>query len=223
MAAGCYCVPDWASRPDQEEIGVPAAVVEFSIGACWVAVLAIWIAGAIVGVLRGPRERHRDRSGFAVYVLVTMACAVAVLAGYGFFRSLAFDAAWAELIGLVALLASTGFAILARFALRSMWSVGPEVGGDGSLRTGGPYGVTRHPIYTGLLGMIIGTTLLAGGRELIALALVALVLFEVKIYQEERLLVATFPDEYSDYRRRVPQIAPGLQLLWRHDRGPKAR
>jgi len=71
--------------------------------------------------------------------------------------------------------------------------------------------------------MIIGTMLLAGGHELIALAVVGLVLFEVKIYQEERLMVATFPDEYADYRRRVPQIAPGLQLLWWHHRQSKTR
>lgn len=156
-----------------------------------------------------------------MYVLATMVCAGAVSVAYGFLHSLVFDAAWAELIGLVVLLASTGLAIWARLALGSMWSVGPEVGGDRSLRTRGPYGVTRHPIYTGFLGMIIGTMLLAGGHELIALAVVGLILFEVKIYQEKRLMVATFPDEYADYRRRVPQIVPGLQPLRWHDRQPK--
>lgn len=202
---------------------MPAAVVDISIGACWGAVLVVWIVGAVARVLRAPRERLRDRSGSAVYVLATVACAGVVSVAYGFLHGLAFDAAWAELIGLVVLLASTGLAIWARLALGSMWSLGPEVGGDRSLRTSGPYGVTRHPIYTGLLGMIIGTMLLAGGHELIALVAVGLILFEVKIYQEERLMVATFPDEYADYRRRVPQIAPGLQLLrWNHRR-PKTR
>jgi len=204
-------------------IGVPAAVVDISVGACWGAVLVVWIAGAIARALHASRERFRDRSGLAVYVLATMVCAGAVSVAYGFLHSLVFDAAWAELIGLVVLLASTGLAIWARLALGSMWSVGPEVGGDRSLRTRGPYGVTRHPIYTGFLGMIIGTMLLAGGHELIALAVVGLILFEVKIYQEERLMVATFPDEYADYRRRVPQIAPGLQLLRRHNRQPTTR
>ena len=37
-------------------------------------------------------------------------------------------------------------------------------GGDGlrGLRTDGPYAITRHPIYTGLLGMLLGTALLGG-------------------------------------------------------------
>jgi protein-S-isoprenylcysteine O-methyltransferase Ste14 len=158
-----------------------------------------------------------------VYVLATVVSAGAVLVAYGFLHSLVFASAWAELIGLLVLLASTGLAIWARLALGNMWSVGPEVGGDRTLRTGGPYGVTRHPIYTGLLGMIIGTMLLTGGHELIGLAVVGLVLFEVKIYQEERLMVAAFPDEYAAYRRRVPQIAPGLQLLRGPNRQPKTR
>jgi protein-S-isoprenylcysteine O-methyltransferase Ste14 len=186
------------------------------------AVLVVWIAGAVARALHAPRERLRDRSGLALYVLATVACAGAASVAYGFLHSLVFDVAWAELIGLV-LLSSTGLAIWARLALGSMWSVGPEVGGDRSLRTRGPYGVTRHPIYTGFLGMVVGTMLLAGGHELIALVFVGLVLFEIKIYQEERLLVATFPDEYADYRRRVPQIVPGLQLLRWYDRRPKTR
>ena len=158
-----------------------------------------------------------------MYVLAIVVCAGVVLAAYGFLHGLVFDAVWAKLIGLVVLVVSTGLAIWARLALGSMWSVGPEVGGDRSLRTSGPYGVTRHPIYTGLLGMIIGTMLLAGGHELIALVVVGLVLFEVKIYQEERLMAATFPDEYADYRRRVPQILPGLPLVRWHHRQPTTR
>lgn len=159
----------------------------------------------------------------AVYLLATAACAGVVLVGYDFLHSLEFDAAWAELIGLVLLVAATVFAIWARLALGSMWSVGPEVGGDHSLRTGGPYGVTRHPIYTGFLGMIIGTMLLAGGHELVAIVVVGLVLFEVKIHQEERLMIATFPDEYAAYRRRVPQIVPNIRLIPWHRGRPAAR
>ena len=83
--------------------------------------------------------------------------------------------------------------------------------------------MTRHPIYTGFLGMIIGTMLLAGGHELVAIVVVGLVLFEVKIHQEERLMIATFPDEYAAYRRRVPQIVPGIRPIPWHRGRPAAR
>lgn len=80
------------------------------------------------------------------------------------------------------------------------------------LRTGGPYGVTRHPIYTGLLGMILGTGLLAGGGRWILQFPVFLVLFEFKIRIEEQLMLAEFPQDYPAYRRRVPRLIPGLRL-----------
>jgi protein-S-isoprenylcysteine O-methyltransferase Ste14 len=192
---------------------MPQVIVDVGIGACWGTVLFVWFAGVLYNGRRAPRGRIRDRSGLGTYLVATAICAAVVLAGYGFVHSLVFDAVWLGVIGLAVLVASTVFSVWARLTLGTMWSVGPEVGGDRRLRTGGPYALTRHPIYSGLLGMLIGTMLVAGGHELIALVVVGAILFEVKIHQEERLMLATFPDEYPAYRRRVPQIVPGLGLL----------
>lgn len=87
--------------------------------------------------------------------------------------------------------------------------------GDHRLRTTGPYAVTRHPIYTGILGMLIGTALVVGTAASIVLVLSSVALFEVKIQREERLMMATFPDEYPGYRQRVPQLIPGLKARHR--------
>ena len=192
-------------------MGMLDVVVDVGIGSCWGTVIVVWVVGAVYNALRSP-ARTRDRSGIRAYLAATAICAVVVLLGYGYLHSVVFDVAWARYLGLAVLVASSVFSVWARLVLGSMWSVAPEVGGDRSLRTSGPYGVTRHPIYAGLLGMLIGTALLAGGHELVALVVVGAVLFEVKIHQEERLMDATFPNEYRDYRRRVPQIVPFLRL-----------
>ncbi len=75
--------------------------------------------------------------------------------------------------------------------------------------------MTRHPIYTGLLGMMLGATLLSGIGQWIVLFPVGLILFEVKIRMEEHLMLATFPEKYPGYRRQVPQLVPGLFILRR--------
>ena len=111
------------------------------------------------------------------------------------------------------LVASTVFTLWARFSLGTMWSIAPKVKDDHRLRTDGPYAVTRHPIYTGLLGMMLGATLLSGIGQWIVLFPVGLIVFEVKIRMEEHLMVATFSDEYPRYRRQVPQLVPGLYAL----------
>jgi protein-S-isoprenylcysteine O-methyltransferase Ste14 len=68
--------------------------------------------------------------------------------------------------------------------------------------------VTRHPTYTGLLGMLLGSTLLDGVGRWIVLVPVGLVVLGIKLRQEERLMLATFPVEYPAYRRRVPALLP---------------
>jgi protein-S-isoprenylcysteine O-methyltransferase Ste14 len=144
---------------------------------------------------------------------VTVVCVGLAIAGRRYVDGLAVGALWVRVLGLAMLAASTVLTLWARFSLGTMWSAAPKVKGDRRLRTRGPYAVTRHPIYTGLLGMTLGATLLNGIGQWIVLFPAGLVLFEVKIRMEEHLMVATFPDEYPRYRRRVPQLVPGLNLL----------
>jgi protein-S-isoprenylcysteine O-methyltransferase Ste14 len=127
-------------------------------------------------------------------------------------RSLELQSPWGTGIGLVILLGSTVFTLWARFALGTMWTLDAAVKEGHALRTDGPYGITRHPIYTGIMGMLLGALLLAGVGRWILLLPIGLVVFEVKLHVEEELMVATFPDEYPRYRQRVPQLIPGLRI-----------
>jgi protein-S-isoprenylcysteine O-methyltransferase Ste14 len=87
---------------------------------------------------------------------------------------------------------------------------------DHELRTdGGPYAITRHPIYTGLLGMLLGTVLLNGLGDSLAFLVLGAVFLVARIPIEERLMSMAFPDEYAGYRERVPRLVPGLHLLHR--------
>ena len=184
--------------------------------ACWGTVLIVWLAGALYNARHAPRERIRAESRQVTLAVATfLACSVVLFFGRGFVQNLVVDAAWVRFLGLAVLIASTAFALWARFSLGTSWSMAPEVGGDRRLRTRGPYAVTRHPIYTGLLGMILGTALLAGLGQAILAVVAGLIVFLVKIHAEEQLLLANFPDEYPAYRQRVPQLVPGLGMLHR--------
>ncbi len=41
--------------------------------------------------------------------------------------------------------------------------------------------------------------------------LLGIVIFEVKLHQEERLLTETFGEQYVHYKQRVPQLISGLK------------
>jgi protein-S-isoprenylcysteine O-methyltransferase Ste14 len=200
-------------------------LAEVGIAACVGAVVAVWVAGALYNALHtlhnashAPRERTRSQPGSTALIIVAAVCAGLAIVSRSHFDGLAVGATWVRVLGLAVLVASTVFTLWARLSLGTMWSNVPQVKDDHQLRTRGPYALTRHPIYTGLLGMLLGATLLSGIGQWIMLFPVGLILFEVKIRMEEHLMLATFPDEYPRYRRRVPQLIPGLYVLRRHDR-----
>ena len=168
-----------------------------------------------IAPLKFPRERTRRQPGSTALIVAAVACAGLAVVSRGHFDGLAVGASWARVLGLAVLAASTVFTLWARFSLGTMWSLAPQVKDDHRLRTHGPYAVTRHPIYTGVLGMLLGATLLSGIGQWIVLFPVGLILFEVKIRMEEHLMLATFPEQYPRYRRQVPQLVPGLFLLRR--------
>src|SRR5690348_2877539 len=60
------------------------------------------------------------------------------------------------------------------------------------LCTSGPYHIVRHPIYTGIVGLAPGATLVAGFGSML-LVLPCAVAFAVwRVYVEDRMMRATF-------------------------------
>jgi len=191
-------------------------MAEIATWICWGIVIATWIAGAVLGG-RGS-DGHREPLGNgALWRLVSVVALIVVIrfAGHDL-RRVTDHSLWIELPGLVLLIVSTGFTIWARVRLGRMWSAMPNrLQTDHELRTDGPYAVTRHPIYTGLLGMILGTVLLNGLGVSLAFLAVGAAIVATRIPIEERLMSRTFPEQYARYREHVPRLVPGLQLLRR--------
>jgi protein-S-isoprenylcysteine O-methyltransferase Ste14 len=198
------------------------SIVAVSLSVCWGAFVVMWVIGAVYNAARGPRRSRRGgQSPFVGVIIIGVVIVVAIvkLVPPGDWQELQVTAPWTTALGLAVLVPSTAFALWARVALGTMWSMNAKIKESHQLRTDGPYGITRHPIYTGMLGMIIGTVLLGGFGQLLLVLPMAVLFFEVKIYLEERLMLATFPGEYSRYRRRVPQLIPGLGRLRRGGAG----
>jgi protein-S-isoprenylcysteine O-methyltransferase Ste14 len=213
-------------------------VVLVATVACWTLVGLVWLVEPLRDRARQRRERRGEapvegqverrverRSAARVAILVVLVAIGALsllsaiaedrileVAGEGGFS---IQATWLQPIGLALLVVATAFTIWARLALGTSWSVGPRILGDRRLRTSGPYAVTRHPIYTGLLGMLIGSALISGVLASVLVVVVVAGIVKLKIWREEALLERTFPDEYPSYRRQVPQLIPGLAALRR--------
>ena len=189
-------------------------VAEIATWVCWGVVVVTWIAGAAYGA-RNTSSRRQGGSGSGWLWRVGSVVVAVILFRFARhdLRRVTDHSSWIELPGLALLAASTAFTIWARLSLGRMWSASPNVlRVDHELRTDGPYAITRHPIYSGLFGMLLGTVLLNGLGASLALLVVGAVVLATRIPIEEHLMSQTFPDEYARYRERVPRFVPGLKL-----------
>ncbi|HKB34178.1 MAG TPA: isoprenylcysteine carboxylmethyltransferase family protein [Candidatus Dormibacteraeota bacterium] len=89
--------------------------------------------------------------------------------------------------------------------LRRSFSIIPEAR---RLVTGGPYSLSRHPVYLGEIVAAIGINLATAGWPG-ALAVVYFISCELlRIRWEEGVLARAFPNEYPAYARRVARYLP---------------
>ena len=183
---------------------VPLKIISF----CWALFTIIWLVAAFWT----KQTVYQERRAFWRYSLPL------IIGVYLIFRARRFsdplssrvipnvDAiAW---IGVVLCVGGLLFCIWARFTLGRNWSGVVTFKGGHELITRGPYAIVRHPIYTGLLMMIIGTVIAYGHvAGVVALPFVFWGLW-IKLRYEEKLMLQKFPAEYEAYSRRVKRLIP---------------
>jgi protein-S-isoprenylcysteine O-methyltransferase Ste14 len=187
------------------------------IVACW----GDFIATCVLGALYNARYAPKDLGGATKHGLKWWQGWIVAAVGVSLLQALVPRSVWAaltfrnevlEALGLIVLVGATLLSLWARWTLGKMWSSVPTLREHHELRTDGPYQFTRHPIYTGILGMLLGTTLAAGfGGALVALGVFGAV-FLVRIPREEQLMLQTFGEQYARYQREVPRLVPFLRI-----------
>jgi protein-S-isoprenylcysteine O-methyltransferase Ste14 len=176
-------------------------------------VSGLWIATAIVWVaLAFGNKRTVARRGLTGLIPVA-AVAVIVLTPTSLRRGGLLHQLWASsailwVIALLLVASGSAFAIWARLTIGRNWSSTVTLKQDHELIRRGPYSIVRHPIYTGLLSMSVGTMVLTGLVESVGVVAVGIVYVVIKVRDEERLMSETFPAQYPEYRRTVKSIIP---------------
>jgi protein-S-isoprenylcysteine O-methyltransferase Ste14 len=79
------------------------------------------------------------------------------------------------------------------------------------LKTDGVLSYVRHPIYSGLILIIVGFFLFIPNLPTLISCLCMLIYIPVGMMLEERKLVATYGNAYEEYRNRVPALFPNFK------------
>jgi len=114
---------------------------------------------------------------------------------------------FAAVLAILLVIASLWLMSAAVCALGKQWSMQARVLEDHALIRHGPYRIVRHPIYTGMLGMLMA----AGLTWTHWIGFVASVLFFsvgtiIRVRSEEKLLREQFGAAFDDYKRKVPAV-----------------
>jgi protein-S-isoprenylcysteine O-methyltransferase Ste14 len=113
-----------------------------------------------------------------------------------------------EAIGLGIQGGAFALAAWARRHLGRNWSAAITTKAEHRLVLSGPYRAIRHPIYSAMLGMFLGTTLISGELHALVAFLVMSGAYWRKIRLEERRLREVFGTEYEDYMRHSRALIP---------------
>ncbi len=179
------------------------------IDVCYLIFFVYWFVAAFSVKRAVEKQSRRQRMG----LLVTMVAAFELIRRGGMFGKYtditlwgptpALDAACAAIVlaGLVTML-------WARAVLGGNWSGSVVFRENHELIERGPYGYVRHPIYSGLFLMVLGTAILSGRVGALFGFLILVLGFWFKLRQEERLMTKHFPEAYENYRTRVKALIP---------------
>jgi protein-S-isoprenylcysteine O-methyltransferase Ste14 len=186
-----------------------SVIAGYLLAAMWVGYLAYWQVMA-----KDVKVSEREEAGtsrLVRLVLLLLAAALLMLPRVPVApldrRFLPAGAMWVW-IGAAVTGIGLAFSIWARRHLGTNWSQSVTVKKDHELITSGPYGMVRHPIYTGLLTGFLGSAMARGEwRGLMAVVLVGVALWR-KLQMEEKWMVLEFGDAYRSYARQVRRLVP---------------
>ncbi len=194
------------------ELNLIPTIVFASVMICWMIFAGVFIFRRKPSAA-ATTERKRVRASLYGIALQVVAYTLAWTVRRKYFTPIAPLGLWLEIaLGILTVALAIASAWLVEAAVRTLgkqWSFAARLVEEHKLVTEGPYNLVRNPIYTGMFGMLIATTLAV--THWVAI-LPALIIFYIgtliRVRSEEKLLREAFPTEFDDYARRVPAILP---------------
>lgn len=177
--------------------------------------IALWLLFSIYWAIASRQSKSTESSESLAsrqlhVILVNGALLLLVLPIPGLRARFLYESNVVIAIGLVIQIASLVLAISARHHLGRNWSGEVRIASEHELIRSGPYRFVRHPIYSAILGMYIGTMLVSGEIHApIAFVIVTLAYWR-KIRLEERALHERFGEEFAAYCSETSALVPGV-------------
>jgi protein-S-isoprenylcysteine O-methyltransferase Ste14 len=181
--------------------------------------LDLWMVLALIWLITSLRTRRtQERVDIASRLLY----GIPVILGFVLMFDNHFPMSWLQsnilpanaflrVLGVTLTAFGIGLAVWARFSIGQNWSSAVSIKVGHQLVRTGPYAWVRHPIYSGILLMMIGTGLVLGQPRGLLGTVVLWSAFWVKSRMEERFMLKAFGPVYEDYSRSTGALIPRIR------------
>ncbi|HTR77326.1 MAG TPA: isoprenylcysteine carboxylmethyltransferase family protein [Gemmatimonadaceae bacterium] len=178
----------------------------------WLTLMVVWVASAphakpTIGGGRVWRRAVGARLMVAVLIIIAIRASRRTHVSPDLGLRTGRPGAVAALIGTMCCVVGVAIAIWARVTLGRNWGMPMSRKENPELVTTGPYAYIRHPIYSGFLFAMLGSTIALSIVWVIPL-IVSGLYFTYSARREERIMIAQFPEAYAAYRRRTKMLIP---------------
>ncbi len=134
----------------------------------------------------------------------------ALLALFAFVPGFSFTSGfWQQTIAFVLVVSGLLLSAAAFYHLGSSLSPFPTPKQGSSLVTSGPFRYIRHPIYSGIISILLGLSVYTMDIPRLIIAFCIFLLFRIKSGYEEKLLRERFP-EYERYQKTAGRFLPRI-------------
>jgi protein-S-isoprenylcysteine O-methyltransferase Ste14 len=144
-------------------------------------------------------------------ILISMLLYVIVFAlypaGYPYFLPITqLDTSLIKYIGLATLSISLVWTVIAQGHMKNSWRIGIDTVTKTELVTTGLFGISRNPIFFGMILTLLGLFLVTPNAVTALFLIVGYILIQVQIRLEEEFLIKEHGQHYLDYKQRVRRI-----------------
>jgi protein-S-isoprenylcysteine O-methyltransferase Ste14 len=117
----------------------------------------------------------------------------------------------ASALGIAVMAVGALVAAVSIFAMGRAWRIGIDPENRSELAEDGPYRWIRHPIYSGMLVVLVGTVILIPSGAVLVMALLTVLGITYQARREEQYLLGVFGQRYTQYLGRTGRFFPRLR------------
>jgi protein-S-isoprenylcysteine O-methyltransferase Ste14 len=155
-------------------------------------------------------DKPKKKAGFITNLLIITPFVVVLGLFYLRFHFGTYESTLASRIAgtVIVVLGMIGY-ILSLLSLRRNWSLSASVKEGHKLVKSGPYKLVRHPMYTSMTVIVLGSGLLIANYMMILFTPIVGIVYYIRAGKEEALLRGEFP-EYDRYAGETKMLIPGI-------------